>query len=221
MHKWFVCNKFDDAANMAADFLAGSIKKCIDENGICHVILPGGKTPIPCLKKLSEYSLSWDKVHWYVGDERCYPQGHPERNDLMLDKNFWSGISQTNIHHIAAELGAAKAAEKYREDIKSVDVFDIAFLGIGEDGHTASLFPGNKALDDKRSVVPVYNSPKPPEDRVSLSMTTLRNTRIKIVLAGGITKSSIISEIKAGKRLPINSIGDIHWYIDEAANTTE
>lgn len=219
MHEWNVYNSFDDAAKMAAEFLANSIKKCIKDKGVCHVILPGGNTPVSTLELLAEKTLPWDKVHWYLGDERCYPQGHNERNDLMIDTHLWSRISQTNIHRISAEQGADKAAELYREEIKSIETFDIAFLGMGEDGHTASLFPVNIALEDSRSVVPVYDSPKPPDNRVSLSINTLLNVKIKVVLVAGKSKTTVIKQIKAGEPLPINCIGDIHWYIDEAANT--
>jgi 6-phosphogluconolactonase len=142
-----------------------------------------------------------------------------ERNDLMLEKYFWSRLSQTNVHPIPAELGAEEAAKIYREAISSVESFDIAFLGMGEDGHTASLFPQNKALQDARSVVPVYNSPKPPAERVSLSVDTLKKAGCRIVLAAGAGKAAIIARIKKGEALPINSIGDIHWYVDKTAVT--
>lgn len=220
MHHWNIYSSFDKAASKAADFLAENIQNCIKDKDICHVILPGGNTPIKSLELLAEKSLDWEKVHWYLGDERCAPQGHIERNDLMLDKHLWSRISKlsrTNIHRIAAELGAEKGAELYREEIKSIDFFDIAFPGMGEDGHTASLFPDHDALYDNRSVIPVYHSPKPPSDRVSLSLDTLRKTKLKVVLVGGKQKAPIIEKIKANEHLPINSIGDIHWFVDEAA----
>lgn len=219
MHQWNIYNTFDQAAKVAADFLANSITECIKTKGVCHVILPGGNTPVPCLELLAYKKLPWDKVHWYPGDERCCPQDHIDRNDRMLENHFWSLISKTYIHHIPAELGAEKAAEFYREEIKAIEAFDIAFLGIGEDGHTASLFSGNSALDDHRSVVPVYDSPKPPPERVSLSIETLKKTGVKIVLVNGKEKSSIIALIKKGESLPINSIGDIHWFIDSTAAT--
>ena len=220
MHQWNVYSSFDKAASQAADFLAANIQNCIQDKGVCHVILPGGNTPIQSLEQLADKSLPWDKVHWYLGDERCLPQGDAERNDLMLDKHLWSRISRlstTNIHRIAAELGAEKGAQLYREEIKSIEIFDIAFLGMGEDGHTASLFPSHDALADDRSVIPVYHSPKPPSARVSLSLATLLKTKLKVVLVGGKEKAPIIAKIKANERLPINSIGDIHWFVDEAA----
>ena len=221
MHQWNVYKTFEEAAKKAADFLAASIEDCLQAKGVCHVILPGGNTPVPTLELLAEKSLSWDKIHWYMGDERCYPQGHSERNDLMVENHLWSHISQTNIHRMPAELGAEKGAELYRNEIKAINNFDIAFLGMGEDGHTASLFPNHIALEDERSVIPVYDSPKPPSDRVSLSRKTLNKTLIKIVLVGGNSKSGVIAKIKDGENLPINTIGDIHWFVDEAAVISE
>jgi 6-phosphogluconolactonase len=217
MHKWFVYDEFDAASKAAADFIADKIEASIQQQGVCHVVLPGGKTPAVCLGYLAEKPLSWDKVHWYLGDERCLPRGHEERNDLMLENYFWSRLPQTNCHPIPAELGAEAAAEIYRDVISAVESFDIAFLGMGEDGHTASLFPGNKALHDTRSVVPVYESPKAPAERVSLSISTLKKAKCRAVLTAGTAKADIIVRIKKGEALPVNSVGDIHWYVDAAA----
>lgn len=221
MHTWFVFKAFDEAAKAAADFLATNIRASIQQRDVCHVILSGGSTPPPCLTYLVARTLPWDKVHWYPGDERCYPRGHAERNDVMLEKYLWSHLGKTNIHTIPAELGAEAAAAAYREEIQDVECFDIAFLGMGEDGHTASLFPDNAALTDHRSVVPVYDSPKPPSERVSLSMDSLKRARQRMVLAKGAAKAGVIERIKAGEPLPVNSIGDINWYVDAAAITTE
>ena len=221
MHHWNIYPDFNQASQQAADFLARSIEESINQNGVCHVILPGGNTPVASLKLLSEKSLAWDKVHWYLGDERCVPQGDSERNDLMLDNNLWLKMENTHIHRIPAEIGAENAAAQYRHEIQHIDTFDIAYLGMGEDGHTASLFPEHEALNDHRSVIPVYHSPKPPSDRVSLSLNTLKKTKTQIVLVAGSAKAQVIKKIKENKPLPINSIGDINWFLDEASNTTE
>lgn len=217
MHNWLVYDDFDSASKAAADFMTDNINECLSQRDVCYVALPGGNSPVKCLGYLAAKDIPWHKIHWYLGDERCYPSGHAERNDLMLDNYFWSLLGKTNIHRIPTELGAEKAAEHYREEINAVDYFDIAFLGIGEDGHTASLFPDNAALDDSRTVIPVYNSPKPPSDRVSLSQETLGKARCRVVLACGSAKSSIIKRIKEGESLPINCIGDINWFIDQDA----
>lgn len=217
MHKWFVYKKFDAASKAAADFIAEHIEASIRQKGECHVVLPGGNTPIICLSYLAGRNLFWDKVYWYLGDERCYPQGHAERNDVLLKKILWSRLSRTNIYTIPAELGAEKAAKVYAEVISSIEHFDIVFLGMGEDGHTASLFPRNEALNDARVVVPVYNAPKAPSERVSLGFNTLRNAHCRIVLVAGKSKADAIKRIKDGEALPINTLGDITWYIDEDA----
>ncbi|MGD8526701.1 MAG: 6-phosphogluconolactonase [Thioalkalispiraceae bacterium] len=217
MHQWHVYQEFEEASQAAADFLAQRIINAIEHKGCCHVILPGGNTPTRCLAYLAGKALPWDKVHWYLGDERCYPRQHEARNDVMLYQHFWDRISQTHIHTIPAELGAESGAAAYRDVIDTVDEFDIAFLGLGEDGHTASLFPDNEALDDLHSVVAVHNSPKPPADRVSLGIGTLRKAQMRLILASGSSKAAVVARIKAGEDLPVNTIGNIHWYVDEAA----
>lgn len=216
MHSWQVFDTFEDASRMAAEYIADLINKAIQKNGICHVVLPGGNSPIACLHYLSQMDLPWEKIHWYLGDERCLPQGHEDRNDVMLNKHLWSRISSSNKYPIPAELGAEEAAKIYRKQIDQVDVFDIVFLGVGEDGHTASLFPGNEALYDSRSVVPVHDSPKPPSDRVSLGASILKKADCRVVLTGGPAKAEIIARIKSGEELPINALGDIHWFVDKA-----
>ena len=217
MHKWHVYQEFSQASQAAADHMANLIAITLMEKGNCHIILPGGETPKRCLQLLAEKNLRWEKCHWYPGDERCYEKSHPERNDVMLQKNFWSYIGNTNVHIIPAELGAEQGASVYRTLLDATGKIDIAFLGMGEDGHTASLFPGNKALTDERSVVPVHDSPKPPAERVSLGIQTLVNARHRVVLANGSGKNEIINKIKSGEQLPINCIGDIHWFVDELA----
>ncbi len=217
MHNWHVYNTFDEASEAAAHFLAAQIEENIRNKGICHVALPGGNSPQACLNYLLIKSLPWDKIHWYPGDERCYASGHSDRNDVMLQKNLWSRIDNAHVYRMPAEQGADKAATMYREIISAIDNFDIVFLGMGEDGHTASLFPDNIALQDTRSVVPVYNAPKPPAERVSLGLNTLKAAQCRMVLTGGVGKAAIIQKIKENVLLPVNSIGDINWFVDEAA----
>ncbi len=216
-HQWHIHNDFTELSQAAADFIADKILQSIQQKNCCHIILPGGNTPALCLSLLELKPLPWEKIHWYLGDERCYPLGHTERNDVMLEKNLWSKLPVSNSHPIPAELGPAVGASVYRKMINDIEQFDIAFLGMGEDGHTASLFPGNKALHDERSVVAVYNSPKAPDERVSMGMNTLKNALCRIVLASGEGKADIISQIQSGDALPINSIGDIEWFVDKAA----
>lgn len=218
MHIWHIYKTFDQASKATADYIESLIKAAIGENNTCHIVLPGGNSPKGSLSILAEKNLPWEKIHWYPGDERCYPKDHEDRNDAMLRKNLWSRLPTTNIHPMPAELGAEEAANVYRPIIDRIDAFDIVFLGVGEDGHTASLFPGNEALKNPLSVVPVHNSPKPPPDRVTLGMTVIKKAKERIILTGGEDKAEIIARIRSGEDLPVNRLGDIHWFIDEQAS---
>lgn len=220
MHKWFVYKDFNECSIAAAEFLAAKINDAVKLNDICNVILPGGNTPVKCLQTLAQLDLPWQHIHWYLGDERCYPAGHAERNDVMLQKTLWSKIPFANIYPIPTELGVSEAVEIYMELINTVDSFDIAFLGLGEDGHTASLFP-NHTVNEMESVAAVYDSPKLPKERVTLTARTLAKANCRMVLAAGEGKSDIIKKIKEDFPLPINVIGDINWFVDEAAYTKD
>lgn len=215
MHHWSVYREMEDASRAAAEFLADNILAAVDARGVCHVIVPGGTTPARCFDFLIQKPLPWQHIYWYPGDERCYPAGHPERNDVMLQQHLLANVPDGHFYAMPAESGPEQAARTYRERIADVDVFDIAFLGLGEDGHTASLFPGDAALQDRNSVVAVHHAPKPPAERVSMGLNTLRQAGLRMVLAGGDGKAAIVQRIRAGDSLPVNSIGDIHWFLDE------
>lgn len=219
MHEYRHCTSAEALARAAAEHLAARIGACVQRDGICRIALPGGNTPARCLALLAQASLPWDRVHWYLGDERCYPAGHEGRNDVMLDAQLWSRIDAAadNCHRIAAELGPEPAAARYSDEIRVAGLLDIILLGMGEDGHTASLFPGNAALDDTRPAVPVHHAPKPPPERVSLGLTTLQSAGERIVLVTGQDKRDALQRIGAGERLPITMAGPLLWFIDAGA----
>ena len=219
MHAYRHCADTEALARGAADHLAACILDCTQRNGVCRVALPGGRTPARCLALLAQASLPWERVHWYVGDERCYPAGHEGRNDVMLEAQLWSRIDAPaqNRHPITAELGPEAAATQYSDEIRAAGRLDIVLLGMGEDGHTASLFPGNAALDDTRPAVPVHRAPKPPPERVSLGLATLRSASERIVLVAGQDKREALRRVGAGERLPITLVGPLLWFIDAGA----
>ncbi|HEY9052234.1 MAG TPA: 6-phosphogluconolactonase [Gammaproteobacteria bacterium] len=219
MHHWHIYPTAEDTAKAAADYLAELITKILQKQKLCHIALPGGSTPAKCFAWLTKKNLDWKNIHWYLGDERCYPVGHVERNDTMIREHLWLPIHcpENNMHPMQTELGAEEAAKKYCKLIESIGVLDIALLGMGEDGHTASLFPENPALKLTQAAIPVHNSPKPPPDRVSLSINSLQAARYRIVLATGTGKQWAIQQIKNEVNLPINSIGELEWFVDDAA----
>ncbi len=209
----------ESVAQAAADYLFQQITNCVAEKDICHVVLPGGSTPARCLQLLAEKPLPWKNIHWYPGDERCYPVGHKDRNDTMIRDKLFSNQENNaeSFHAIPAELGPEQGAEKYNELLDTIDSMDIVVLGMGEDGHTASLFPGNIALENRQSAVPVYDAPKAPSERVSLGLKTLTGADKCIVIATGESKHEVIEKIKEGAVLPVALVKADVWFVDEEA----
>ena len=216
-------------AQAAADYLFKQITACVAEKGLCHVVLPGGSTPARCLELLADKPLPWENIHWYPGDERCYPVGHAERNDTMIRDKLFSQQTissqkdaSENFHPIPAELGPEQGAAKYAVLLDETGDMDIVVLGMGEDGHTASLFPGNVALEDQRSAVPVYDAPKPPGERISIGLNTLKNAGECIVIATGENKREALAKLKEGAVVPVGLLEADVWFVDEnAINATD
>ncbi len=219
MHEFRHFDAAEALARAAAVHLAGRIRAHLDRQALCRVALPGGTTPARCLALLAEAALPWERVHWYLGDERCYPAGHAGRNDVMLEQQLWSRIDAPagNRHPMAAELGPEQAALLYTRELEAAGPLEIIVLGMGEDGHTASLFPGNAALADTRPAVPVHAAPKPPPERVSLGLVTLRAAAERVVLVAGQDKHDALQRVQAGEQLPVAMAGPSLWFIDAAA----
>ncbi len=209
----------ETVAQAAADYVFEKIKTCVAEKGQCHVVLPGGTTPARCLQLLAEKPLPWNQIHWYPGDERCYPVGHAERNDTMiLDKLFANQPgAEKNFHPMPAELGPEQGAANYSLILDATGGMDIVVLGMGEDGHTASLFPGNIALQNEANAIPVYNSPKPPDERISIGLSMLKNAAESIVIATGEGKRDALKKIGEGEMLPVVLIQPDVWFVDQGA----
>lgn len=205
-------------ARAAADYLSEQIKTCVDKKGCCHVVLPGGTTPARCLKILEGKDLPWQKIHWYPGDERCLPEGDQERNDTMIKSMLFANGNhhEENFHPMPAELGPDDGAKQYNELLSSIDKVDIVVLGMGEDGHTASLFPGHD-LSANDVAIAVYNSPKPPPERISFSLQALQNADTRVVIATGSGKREALQKIEAGEALPVALVNPDIWYVDKAA----
>jgi 6-phosphogluconolactonase len=218
-HHWHILADATAVAEAAAEFLARHIGSVLAGRDSCHIALPGGTTPAACLQLLAQQALPWQRIHWYLGDERCLPVGDAQRNDTLIEGCLWSRIPvpADNRHPIRAELGAGAAASDYAELMGQLGKLDIALLGMGEDGHTASLFPGNPALEMCDAAVPVFNAPKPPPERVSLSIPTLQAAGLRVVLITGAGKRDALRQLRDGVPLPINQVGDLEIFADRTA----
>ncbi len=221
-------------ARGVAQWLLGAVQA---RGGTCAVCLSGGSTPRRLYEVLTVPPVvtrfPWDDVHWFWGDERFVAPDHPDSNFRMVDEALLSvaPVPRENIHPIPTEdlslADAAAAYEKVLKDFYGEDrldperpLFDVTLLGLGEDGHTASLFPGSPALADTERWV---RGVEPPglEPRITLTYPALDSSRIVAFLVAGARKREVLARALAGDpELPaarVHPVGDIVWFADRAA----
>lgn len=193
-------------ADAACRLISSAAREAIAERGRFRLVLAGGGTPLSTYCRLAASNQRWKRWHLYYGDERCLPVDDLERNSEMV---IATGITERVGGHfpIPTELGAKLAAQAYRKTIKNAQPFDMVLLGMGEDGHTASLFPGRSWPD--KSVFAVKDAPKPPAERVTLGIKALQNCRAMIVMATGSAKGAAVQQWRDGADLPIARVSDI------------
>jgi 6-phosphogluconolactonase len=209
----------------------------VQERGRFAVALSGGNTPRSVYSLLaSEHKqLPWDRIHVFFGDERHVPPDHPDSNFRMANESFLSKvpIPEKNIHRIRAELDVETAVTEYDQQLhdffRLVDHdwprFDLIFLGIGEDGHTASLFPGSKALAEASRRVAANWVEKFKTFRITLTFPVLNDASEVVFLVSGGSKARILSEIlnPGAQKYPAQSVqpenGKLLWLVDEDAGS--
>jgi 6-phosphogluconolactonase len=226
----------DALSHEAAQIFVLLSQASIAARGKFAVALSGGSTPRALYSLLAQerYSgaVEWNKVHLFWADERCVPPDHPASNFKLASETFISSVTlpSENSHRIKGEKEAAVAAGEYEQDIRAffagegVPAFDLVILGVGEDGHTASLFPGSSALTEtKRFAVPVLRK-RPGPDRVTLTLPSLNNALHVLFLAAGKTKAAVLREIiDEGNRMghPAGLLrparGSVRWLLDRDA----
>lgn len=205
-------------ARGAARWLAQRITDTLKRQENFHLVLAGGSTPALCYRWLSQEYLDWTHVVLSLGDERCLPVGHAERNDTLVQRHLLQGDAKAaHFIRMPAELGAVQGAAAYQSRWLRLPTIDVAMLGLGEDGHTASLFPGNPALDDPHPVVAVGHAPKPPADRLSLGLSTLQQARERLFLVTGERKQAALDLLQHATSVPATAVGAAHWFVDQAS----
>jgi 6-phosphogluconolactonase len=200
------------------------------KQGVFSLVLAGGTTPIAAYRYLAQQRLEWSNVHFFWGDERQVAPADPQSNYFAAKRALLDHVSvpSPNIHRIHAEIGPAAASE-YEAELhaffKGTPVFDFLVLGMGEDGHTASLFPGNDALAAPGFVTAVSNAPKPPPDRITLTYGAIRCARTVVVLVAGEGKAAVLNQIRrVGTDVnhypvtgAVSASGKASWLLDRAA----
>lgn len=206
MTEWVSLPDAETVAHAAASRIAAAAADAIGRQGRFSLVLAGGTTPLAAYRELAGQTHDWEKWHLYYGDERCLPAQDPGRNSQMVAA---TGLSACVSHEyvIPAELGPELAAQAYTRILADALPFDLVLLGMGEDGHTASLFPGEP--DREGLVLPVRGAPKPPAERVSLNRQTLQACHRMLVLVTGSGKREAVQRWRAGDELPVGRVADV------------
>lgn len=232
-----------ELSHAAAQFIAALAKTTIKEKGRFTLVLSGGKTPRLLYEQLAQEPfikwVDWQHTHLFWGDERCVPHDHPDSNFALAFQSLISKVDMppSNIHRIPAGTRFSKgAAETYEKILRQFfqltpesdhdscfPSFDLVLLGLGQDGHTASLFPQDAALEERhRWAVAVDGaSASPPVPRITLTFPVINEARFVLFLASGSDKREVFQEIvkrpetSAYPAARVKPSGRLLWFIDE------
>jgi 6-phosphogluconolactonase len=209
----------DAAVDACANDLSLIIDSSVRERGVCRIAICGGNAARYVLSRLVDLRAHFDGVEFYLADERCVGPESIERNDHLLIELLVEShrMERSAIYSIPAEYGPHEGAARYAEMINALPRFDAAFLSVGDDGHVASIFPNHSSIESTTTTVAVDDSPRPPAERVSLSINTLRASTHRLVAAFGEEKSAVIARIHGGWDPPAVQVHPTRWYLDRAA----
>ena len=216
----------DDLRRLAAELIARKIESAVLARGACSLALSGGSTPGPVYEELGESDLAakidWPQLRIFFADERAVPMDHPESNYRLvvstLLKSHPEALGQT--YRMPADAADRRqAAKQYGRRIP--DPLDILVLGMGADGHTASLFPGSAALDEREERVVAVTAPKPPPERMTVTPPVLERARTIVMIVAGAEKASMVAKALSGivdpKSIPAQLARRAHWILDAGA----
>jgi 6-phosphogluconolactonase len=201
----------EDVAAAAAADLAEALRE-----GARTLVLAGGTTPKRCYELLSLMEVEWGRVAILFGDERCVHPDHPDSNYRMARESLLDRVAPATVYRMPGELGPDEAAGEYAHVVAAVAPLHVVLLGVGEDGHTASLFPGHEALEAQGFAVGIRDAPKPPPQRVTLTLPVLQSARRVIILATGAGKADAVARAKRAE-VPSGMIAGARWLLDRAA----
>jgi len=223
-------------AEEAAAIIAEQCAQAIAKRGIFNIALSGGKTPLPLFQTLSQpkwaTAIDWSKTVVYWADERCVPPENEESNYRLARKELLSNVEATRFYRMKGEDQPEQAAKAYANLLSDhfclipgeFPRFDCILLGVGTDGHTASLFSGDPALKDNESIVADVYQARQNTPRLTLTLPVLNNSRCCIFLASGRVKNHILStalNLMAAPVLPAQMVrphnGKLCWIIDNNA----
>lgn len=207
----------------------GAAAEAIARRGAFHVALTGGSAAQALYPVLAQAPLSWPQIHLWFGDERAVPPEHADSNFGLAERALLSRIPipAANVHRIEGELPPADAATRYEAKLQELagGILDVVHLGMGPDGHVASLFPRHGLLQSPRLVDALTDSPKPPSARVTLTLRSLAAAGSLWFLVLGRAKADAVREclLEPGSSLPAalasRAAREARWLLDDEAAT--
>ncbi|HEC15301.1 MAG TPA: 6-phosphogluconolactonase [Sedimenticola sp.] len=222
IRRWHLFPDADELICSLHPLIVDLASRAIRERGRFDIVLAGGETPRRLYRSLAGAETGWKNWCVYFSDERCVPTGDARRNDLMA-RAAWLDrvpIPPERIYSIPAELGPEEGARRYADRLSGQGAFDLVLLGLGEDGHTAGLFPGGGKTLDLSDTVAVFDAPKPPPERVSLSALRLSRAGRVFFMLTGRHKQEAVRRWRADAPIPANNIapeGGVDIFLDYRA----
>jgi 6-phosphogluconolactonase len=226
----------DSLAVAAARFIARSLREVLDAQERATLVLSGGSTPRRIYRKLAEETSSWTgwrRVHIFWGDERSVPPDHEASNYRMAKESLLlhGMIPELNVHRVKGEAPPGEAAGFYEEEIRrffslrsgELPRFDLILLGLGTDGHVASLFPHLAGGGDESASVTVTSGGVPRVERITLTMSCINHASRVAFIVSGKSKAAVVRSVleEADPSLPATSVrplrGETTWFLDGAA----
>ncbi len=193
--------------------------EAIAAKGVFTMALAGGSTPKVIYEQLATKNLPWQQIHLYWGDERFVAASDSRSNFSMVQTALLEKISipPENIHRIQTQLEPTMALESYQNLVKNLQL-DLIHLGLGPDGHTASLFPASN-LESKAGALLTFPTIglEPQVQRVSLGLQKINEARVKQIFVTGSNKKDIVQQILLGMDFPVTRLKDAQWWFDQAA----
>ena len=211
MAEFVVLSTAEDVAAAAAHEMADAL------SGGGSLVLTGGTSPRRSYELLSDLPVPWGRVTILFGDERCVPPLDPESNYRMAKEALLDKVNPATVHRMPGELGPDQGAEAYSPIVAGVAPFDFVLLGVGEDGHVNSLFPGHPALRSTALTLGIHDSPKPPPQRVTMTFEAIRGAHKIVIIATGAGKAEAVAASRRGET-PSGMMTGARWLIDRAAN---
>jgi len=229
--------KSSDASTLAHDAAEWVTGKAAALSGRFAICLSGGSTPQALYEKLAtepyKSRFPWDRSHWFFGDERFVSHSHHDSNYRMVREALLDRVPvpQANIYPVPDTGTAEDAARQYQEMLRTYygsqaldmtrPLFDVTFMGLGEDGHTASLFPGNAVLDETVNWVVAVTDPSVPQQRITLTYPALACSDSMAFLVEGRKKQAVLKRVLSGDRSApaarATAVGELLWFVDDAS----